>query len=127
MHKEKIGNHMEDNICLGVFIVSMIIQKLILRMHKSCIVSFVIKKYVIWINLRIQTRKRLIFYYKTNGITLFLKHADVKHIIIAKMFEEEIKSLLKRREERQPTKKRTWWINFQFFFAKNSFKKKDVP
>jgi len=30
---------------------------------------------------------------------------DVKHIIIAKIFEEEIIFLLKGREERQPTKK----------------------
>jgi hypothetical protein len=43
MHKEKIGNHMEDYICVGVFIVSMVIQKLILRIHKSYVVSFLIK------------------------------------------------------------------------------------
>jgi hypothetical protein len=43
MHKEKDGIHMEDYICVGFFIVSMIIQKLILGIHKSCIVSFVIK------------------------------------------------------------------------------------
>jgi len=43
MHKENFGNHMEDYICVGFFIMSMIIQKLILRIHKSCIVSFVIK------------------------------------------------------------------------------------
>ncbi len=30
---------------------------------------------------------------------------DAKHIVIAKMFEEEINSLLKGNAERQPTKK----------------------
>jgi hypothetical protein len=43
MHKENFGNHMEDYICVRFFIMLMIIQKLILRIHKSCIVSFVIK------------------------------------------------------------------------------------
>jgi hypothetical protein len=43
MHKEKVGNHMENCLCVGVFIVLMIIQNLILRIHKSCVVSFVIK------------------------------------------------------------------------------------
>ncbi len=43
MHKEKVGNHMEDYLCVGVFIVSMIMQKLTLIIYKSCIVSFVIK------------------------------------------------------------------------------------
>jgi len=42
MHKEKLGNHMENYLCVGAFIVSMIIQKLILKIHKSCIISFVI-------------------------------------------------------------------------------------
>ncbi len=32
---------------------------------------------------------------------------DVEHIVIAKMFEEEVNSFLKGREERQPAKKRT--------------------
>jgi hypothetical protein len=43
MHKEKVGNDMEDYLCVGIFIVSMIMQKLTLRIPKSCIVSFVIK------------------------------------------------------------------------------------
>ncbi len=38
MHKEKVGNHMEDCLYVGVFIVLMIIHKLILRIHKLCIV-----------------------------------------------------------------------------------------
>jgi hypothetical protein len=43
MHKEKVGNHMEDYLCVGIFIMLMIIQKLILSIHKSFVVSFVIK------------------------------------------------------------------------------------
>ncbi len=43
MFKEKTRNHMEDYFCVGVFIVSMIMQKLSLKAHKSCVVSFVIK------------------------------------------------------------------------------------
>jgi hypothetical protein len=43
MHIKKFGNYMEDYLCVGDFIMSMIIQKLILRIYKSCVVSFVIK------------------------------------------------------------------------------------
>jgi hypothetical protein len=42
MLKEKARNHMEDHLCVGVFIVSMMMQKLTLKIHKSCVVSFVI-------------------------------------------------------------------------------------
>jgi hypothetical protein len=41
---------------------------------------------IIGINLRIQTRKRLIFYYKKNGITFPKKHVDAKHIVITNFF-----------------------------------------
>jgi hypothetical protein len=40
--QKKVGNHMEDYICVWLIIVAMIMQKLTLRIHKSCIVSFVI-------------------------------------------------------------------------------------
>ncbi len=43
MLKEKVGNRMEDYLCVGIFIVSMIMQNLTLRIHKSCVVSFIIK------------------------------------------------------------------------------------
>ncbi len=54
---------------------------------------------------------------------------DAVHTIIVKMFEE-VNSLLKGREERQLTKKKT--IVFggsisKFFLVKNSFEKRDVP
>ncbi len=59
---------------------------------------------IIGINSRTQARKGLIYYYKTNGITS-QKHVDVEHIVIAKLFEEKVNSLLKGREERQPARK----------------------
>jgi hypothetical protein len=67
---------------------------------------FCYQKPVIGIYLRTQTRKGLISYYKTNGITSLKKHVDAKHTIIAKMFEEEVIFLLKGRKKK-PTKKRT--------------------
>jgi len=41
--KKKVRNHMEDYLCVGIFIVSIIMQKLTLSIHKSHIVSFDIK------------------------------------------------------------------------------------
>ncbi len=43
MFNEKTKNHMENYICVGFFIVSMLMEKLTLKIHKSYIVSFVIK------------------------------------------------------------------------------------
>jgi hypothetical protein len=79
--------------------------------------------------LRLQAKKGLIFYYKTNEIIFQKKHVDAKHIVIAKMFEKEINFLLKGRKERQLAKKRAIMFsgsNFKFFPLKNSFKKEDV-
>jgi hypothetical protein len=45
---------------------------------------------VIGINPKIQARKGVISYYKTNGITSFKKHVDVDHYFIAQMFEEQV-------------------------------------
>jgi hypothetical protein len=61
---------------------------------------------IIGINSKIQKRKELISYYKTNEITFLKKHVDVKHIVIAKLFKEEVNSLPKGRKEKQPTKRR---------------------
>jgi hypothetical protein len=59
---------------------------------------------IIGINSRIQVRKVLIFYYKTNGVTSFKRHVVENHILIIRMFEKEVNFLLKRKEERQPAK-----------------------
>jgi hypothetical protein len=61
---------------------------------------FCYQKLVIGIYLRIQTRKGLISYYKTNWITSLKKDVDAKHIVIVKMFEEKVNFLLKGREKR---------------------------
>jgi len=54
---------------------------------------------------------------------------DANHTLIAKMFQE-VNSLLKGREERQPAKKRTIVFSesiSKFFLVKDTFKKNDVP
>ncbi len=51
---------------------------------------------------------------------------DVEHIVITKMFEIEVNSLFKGREERQLAKKRvivSSGSNSKFFSIKDSFKK----
>jgi len=53
-----------------------------------------------------QTKKCLIIYNITNGITTLKNYVNVNHSIIAKMFEKEINSPLKGKVERQPTKER---------------------
>jgi hypothetical protein len=93
-----------------------------------CILCY--QKPIIRINSRTQGKKRLIFQYKISGIISLKKHVDVEHIVIAKMFEKEINFLLKRRKEKQPTKKRAIVFDgskFKIFLIKNSFKEKDVP
>ncbi len=93
-----------------------------------CILCY--QKPIIRINSRTQGKKRLIFQYKISGIISLKKHVDVEHIVIAKMFEKEINFLLKRRKEKQPTKKRAIVFGgskFKIFLIKNSFKEKDVP
>ncbi len=54
---------------------------------------------------------------------------DVDHSFIAKVFEKEMNSLLKRIKERQPSKKRTNPSRgsiFKFFSIKDRFLKEDV-
>jgi hypothetical protein len=44
LHAQKtVSNNMENYLCVGFFIVLVMMQKLTLKIHKSCIVSFVIK------------------------------------------------------------------------------------
>jgi hypothetical protein len=55
---------------------------------------------------------------------------DVEHTIIAKMFEEEVDSLLKGSAERQLAKKRVIISGesiSKFFYVKDSFKRENVP
>ncbi len=92
-----------------------------------CILYY--KKLIIGIHPRTQVRKRLIFYYKTNGITSLKIHVYAYHFFIANMFEKDVNNLSKRIEERQPSKKRMnpfGRSNSTFFGFKNTFKKEDV-
>jgi hypothetical protein len=84
---------------------------------------FCYQNHVIGINPRTQVRQILNFYYKTNGIISFKKHADAKHTFIAKRFEEKMNNMLKVIE-----KKRINMFGRIFFFnsMKDSFIKEDV-
>jgi hypothetical protein len=80
---------MEDYFCVGDFIMSMIIQKLILRMYESCIVSFCYQKLVIGINSKTKTSKGLIVYYKTNGITSIKNMWMHNTLLLLKCFKKK--------------------------------------
>jgi hypothetical protein len=56
-------------------------------------------------NPKTQARKCLILYNIRNQIITLKKHVFMNHLIIAKMFKEEMNSPLKGEEERKPTKK----------------------
>jgi hypothetical protein len=58
-------------------------------------------------NSKAQARKGLILYNTTNGITTFKKHVNANHFIIAKKFEKEVNSPLKKEVGKQPTKKKS--------------------
>jgi hypothetical protein len=47
-------------------------------------------------SFKTQIRKGLISYYKINGITIFNKHVNANHVIVAKTFEGEINSPLRK-------------------------------
>jgi hypothetical protein len=57
-------------------------------------------------NFKTQTKKGLISYYKINGIIFFNKHVNANHAIVAKTFEGEINSSLRKVILKRPTKKR---------------------
>jgi hypothetical protein len=80
-------------------------------------------------NPKTQARKYLTFYNITNQIITLKKHVSINHLIIAKMFKEEMNSPLKGEEERKPTKKRPNIFGnsiFKFLTTKESFKKDDM-
>jgi hypothetical protein len=52
-------------------------------------------------NKRTKSRKGLISYYKTNGITCLKGHVNVNHVVIYKKFENVVNNFLKRSVERQ--------------------------
>jgi hypothetical protein len=73
--------------------------------------------------VRIQAKKGIKSYYKTNTTTTLEKHVDVNHVVIVKKFEEI--SLLKGVLERQLTKKDIMCLTLQYqkSWCKRSFQK----
>ncbi len=74
-------------------------------------------------------RKGLISYYKINGISTLKKHADAKHGLLVKTFDEEGNSLMRTQVERQPIKKRqnvSSFEIFEIFFTKLPYKKDEM-
>ncbi len=125
MHKKKVGNHMEDYLCVGVLLCQWQCRiwpweytnhALYPLLSRTCNRN----------KFKNLSKEGLISYYKTNGITFLRNHVDANHIIIAKMFEKEVNSLLKGREERQLKVIIFGGSIFKFFSIKNSFKKEDV-
>jgi hypothetical protein len=67
-------------------------------------------------NPNILKRKGLLTYYKTYGIINLKKHVNIDHAIIAKNFEKEINSLIRRIMKRQLVKKRFRMFGSAIFF-----------
>ncbi len=80
-------------------------------------------------NAKTQARKGLILYNNANGISALKKHVYAYHCLIAKMFEKEVKNMLKEPYEIQHAKKISH-VNgttiFNFFATKEFYKKDDV-
>jgi len=74
-------------------------------------------------NPKNKAKKSLILCNTTNGITTLKKHVSTNYYILGKKFEEEMNSLLKRKEEKQPTKKRP---NISRCFISNLFVTKEL-
>ncbi len=86
-------------------------------------------KTLVLYNLRTKLRKGLISYYKTNGILTLKKHADAKHILLAKELDKEVNNSVKIQVERQRTKKRQNVFSFEiskFIFTKFIYKKDEM-
>jgi len=79
-------------------------------------------------NAKTQARKGLILYNNANGISALKKHVYAYHCLIAKMFEKEVKNMLKKPYEQHAKKKPhvngTTILNF--FATKEFYKKDDV-
>ncbi len=61
--------------------------------------------FVLFCNPKTQTKKGLILYNTTNGITSLKKHVKVNYSIIAKMFENEVNNPLRGELEKKIAKK----------------------
>jgi hypothetical protein len=101
MFKENLGDLMEEFFYGGAFNCVNDNAKVDFENAQIMQCIFCYKNPITTTNLRTQVKKRLIFYYKTNGITTLQKHVDVDHIVIAKRIEKEVNSLLKEIEEKK--------------------------
>jgi hypothetical protein len=74
------------------------------------------------------TKEGLISYYKTNGITCFLKHVDGDHSIIFKILKKRLTMQWKeiQIDNLQKRSKCFQFFHFRFFCSKRSFQKNDV-
>jgi len=80
-------------------------------------------------NAKAHAMKGFILYNIINGITTLKKHVFANCFNIAKMFEEEVNSVVRGESERQLAKKRlnlSSNVISNFFSQKDPFKKKDV-
>ncbi len=80
-------------------------------------------------NPRTKERRKIITYFKKNGIIVLKEHVDANHVVLANRFEEEMNSPLGKILEKQPTKKRPNVSNFEiskFFGVKDLLKRDDV-
>jgi len=93
----------------------------------KCIFCYV--SLVLIINVKTQARKGLILCNNANGITSLKEHVYANHCMIIKLFEEEVNISSKELNEKELVKKRPHVngnIIFNFFVAKDSYKKGDV-
>ncbi len=80
-------------------------------------------------NPRKKLRKRLISYYKTNGIPTLKKHVDVEHNLLAIFFNEEVNSLVRSQVEKKLVKKKQNVSSYEIseiLFAKLPYKQDEV-
>ncbi len=80
-------------------------------------------------NKRTKSRKGLISYYKTNGITSLEKYVNASHVILNKTFEEEVNSSWKGSVEKQLAKtcpKISRSSIFDIFVVENLYKQSNV-
>jgi len=74
-------------------------------------------------------RKRLVSYFKSNGIIVLKKHVDANHNLIATNFDKEVNNNIKNPLQKQLAKKRATITNneiFKFFGAINPYKNNNV-
>jgi hypothetical protein len=74
-------------------------------------------------------RKRLVSYFKSNGIIVLKKHVDTNHNLIARNFEKEVNNNIKNPLQMQLAKKGTIITSsefFKFFGAIDPYKKDNV-